>query len=127
MENDETPRIIHRRFDNTKTEVANAYRTGANVNVTQKINAAKNTHNKVNINTAKLDEVHEAEHIERVSRSLSLQIQQARNAMKLTQKELAQRAQIPEAEVKSYENGTAIPNGQILQKINRVLGTTLKK
>jgi ribosome-binding protein aMBF1 (putative translation factor) len=126
MENDDTPRIIHRPRSNNKAEVANAMRTGKNIQIQEKNNAAKNTQNKIQIDTHKLDEVHDAEHIERVPRALSLQIQQARCAMKLTQKELAMKAQIPESEIKSFENGTAIPNRLILTKINKALGTTFK-
>ena len=43
--------------------------------------------------------------------------------MKLTQKELAQKLNIQPSIIASYENGKAIPDHQILQKIARALNT----
>jgi ribosome-binding protein aMBF1 (putative translation factor) len=52
---------------------------------------------------------------------IKLKIQQGRQAKKWTQKELAQRTNLPVNLIQSYENGTAIPNGKELSLINRAL------
>lgn len=65
-----------------------------------------------------------------VSHSLALQIQQARNELKMTQKELATKSMVPIATIQAYEsinsNGVIVESA-VLQKIGKVLGVTLKK
>lgn len=61
----------------------------------------------------------------KVSHKLKMQIQHARQAKKLTQKELANKCNIPLNIVRDYENGKAIPNAQHLNKMRRVLGCKL--
>lgn len=51
----------------------------------------------------------------------------ARQAKKMTQKQLAQQCQLQVSVIQSYENGKAIPNGQIISKLSRVLGTRFPK
>ncbi len=62
-----------------------------------------------------------------VNRNLSASIQQARLAKKMTQAQLAtainERAQI----IQQYESGQAIPNPQILNKLDRALGIHLPR
>jgi putative transcription factor len=65
--------------------------------------------------------------IPRVTHSLRLQIQQARVQKGISQKQLAQACNMTEASIKNYENGTAIPNSQELEKMGKALGTTFKK
>lgn len=64
---------------------------------------------------------------ETVSSELKKQIQQARLAKKLTQAQLAQQINEKPQIINDYESGKAIPNPQILSKMSRVLGVTLKK
>lgn len=64
---------------------------------------------------------------ERVSSELKKQIQSARMAKKLTQAQLAQMINEKPQLINEYESGKAIPNPQILSKMSRVLGVTLKK
>lgn len=64
---------------------------------------------------------------ERVSSELKKQIQSARLAKKLTQAQLAQMINEKPQLINEYESGKAIPNPQILSKMSRVLGVTLKK
>jgi putative transcription factor len=64
---------------------------------------------------------------ERVSTELKKQIQQARLAKKLTQAQLAQMINEKPQIINEYESGRAIPNPQILSKMSRVLGVTLRK
>ena len=64
---------------------------------------------------------------DKISHSLRIQIQQARNARGWTQKELATQLQLPITTIRDYENGKAIPNGALISKIGRKLGVKLKK
>lgn len=54
------------------------------------------------------------------------QIQQARVAKKLTQKQLAQNLNVKPALIQSYEQGKIVPDRFILNKITRVLGIKIK-
>ena len=65
--------------------------------------------------------------IKTVSRSLSVQIQQARNLKKMTQKDLANKLNTQPSVIQSYENGKAVPNGEFLAKMSKILGVKLKK
>ncbi len=64
--------------------------------------------------------------IPKICPTLKLEIQKARTAKKLTQKQLAFECQMPEQTIKNYENGKGIPNPQELVKIGKVLGITLR-
>ncbi len=61
-----------------------------------------------------------------VSHNTSLEIQRARQRMKLTQKDLAKKVNIPLHVVQGYENGTVIPNGQELNRLSQALDVKLK-
>jgi ribosome-binding protein aMBF1 (putative translation factor) len=65
-----------------------------------------------------------------IPRDISIQVQQARAAKKLTQKELASVLQIQESVVKTIENGTAPYVSQTkidLQRIARHLGIVIAR
>lgn len=64
---------------------------------------------------------------DKVSHTLRTQIQTARMAQKLTQKQLAQKINVTANIIQSYENGTAVPDNQVLQKLRRALNTKLSK
>jgi putative transcription factor len=64
---------------------------------------------------------------ETVSSSLKKQIQSARLAKKMTQADLAKAINEKPQVINEYENGKAIPNPQVLNKMSRVLGVKLKK
>ena len=57
-----------------------------------------------------------------VSKDLRLAITQARNAKGLTQKQLATQLNMQPQVINEYESGKAIPNNQIIAKIERALG-----
>ncbi len=65
--------------------------------------------------------------IQTIPLSISQEISKARMAMKLTQKELAQKINVQPAVITSYENGKAIPDNQVLQKIAKALNTKFSK
>ena len=64
---------------------------------------------------------------DKVDKSLSKAIQQARMAKKMTQKDLATAINEKPQIIGEYENGKAIPNGQIIAKIERKLGCKLPR
>ena len=87
----------------------------------------KSAHAGVGTNMAKLEnETEEFKH-ETVDRSLSQAIQQARLARKMTQKQLATAINEKPQVVQQYESGQAIPNPQILSKLDRALGVRLPR
>lgn len=74
----------------------------------------------------KLDEQDEAGKIPEVGLSLGKTIQQARMAKSITQKQLATLINEKSNIVAEYEQGKAIPNNQILGKLERKLGVKLR-
>jgi putative transcription factor len=62
---------------------------------------------------------------ERVDASFSKALQKARLAKKMNQKQLAQMINEKPQVVNEYESGKAIPNGAVINKLNRALGCQL--
>lgn len=62
-----------------------------------------------------------------VDENLSRAITQARMAKKLTQSDLAKAINERPQIIQEYESGRAIPNPQILLKLDRALGTHLPR
>jgi putative transcription factor len=111
----------HKKVPQSSREKADAprepkYNAGKNIQK-QQVTSARKIEEKVDDGDLTLPSV---------TRNLQLQIQQARQAKKMTQKQLAQASNLLETVVKSYENGSAIPNSQDLIKMGKVLGVTLK-
>ena len=75
----------------------------------------------------KLEEETETFHTEKAGLSLGKAIQQGRTAKKLTQKQLATSLNEKPQVIQQYENGQAIPNPQIISKIERALGVKLPR
>jgi putative transcription factor len=78
------------------------------------------------LNTKKLDDETEVLSHERVSTDLKKNIMQARLDKKLTQAQLAQQINEKPQVIQEYESGKAIPNNQIIVKLERVLGVKLR-
>jgi len=57
-----------------------------------------------------------------VSIPMRKRIQKARTEAGLSQKELAQKLNVRHQIIQSYENGTAIPNGRLVQSIEQACG-----
>jgi putative transcription factor len=74
----------------------------------------------------KLDEYNDAGSIPTVSLTVSKAIQQARLAKGLTQKDLGVKINEKQTMINDYESGKAIPNVQILGKMERILGVKLR-
>ena len=94
--------------------------------IKDKQGAAKNTQVTSDISAKKLEE-NEIGHHQTPSRTLAIQIQQARTAKKITQEQLNIACNFPKGTVTLYENGKAIINSSELQTMSKHLGVTLKK
>lgn len=78
-------------------------------------------------NAKKLDEDTGSYKHTEVSTDFKKALMQARSAKGLTQKQLAQMINQPPAVIQTYENGKAVPQGDVIAKLNRALGITLPK
>ncbi|CDR96219.1 multiprotein bridging factor type 1, putative [Babesia bigemina] len=104
-----------------------ARRAGEDIATEKKFLGGQNRSSKAYIptNAAKIENETENFRIERIEFHFRQALQKARLAKGLTQQSLARLINEPEAIVKEYENGSAIPNGSILQKLSKALGTQL--
>ncbi|VDO28252.1 unnamed protein product [Heligmosomoides polygyrus] len=106
-----------------ETQAVNAaLRSGIAVESQKKMMAGGNRQHTSNKNTLMLDEETEELHHDRVPLCLGKAIQQARQAKEWTQKDLSTAINEKPQVVSEYENGKAVPNQQILQKMERALG-----
>ena len=87
----------------------------------------KSAHTATALSAKKLEEADDVGKIARVDKSLSKAIMQARTAKKMTQKELATAINEKPQVVGEYESGKAIPNPQIISKLERKLGCKLPR
>jgi putative transcription factor len=87
----------------------------------------KSAHSAGPTNAAKLENETEVFTHATVDRSLSQAISAARVAKKLSQKQLATAINEKPQVIQQYESGAAIPNPQILLKLDRALGTHLPR
>ncbi|KAK6132479.1 hypothetical protein DH2020_033702 [Rehmannia glutinosa] len=105
-----------------------ARRAGAEIETIRKSTAGTNKAAKstTTLNTRKLDEDTENLAHEKVPTELKKAIMQARMDKKLTQAQLAQMINEKPQVIQEYESGKAIPNQQIISKLERVLGVKLR-
>ncbi|KAL2483521.1 Multiprotein-bridging factor 1a [Forsythia ovata] len=105
-----------------------ARRTGAEIETLKKSNAGTNraASSGTSLNTRKLDEDTENLTHEKVPSELKRSIMQARLDKKLTQAQLAQMINEKPQIIQEYESGKAIPNQQIISKLERALGAKLR-
>ena len=75
----------------------------------------------------KLEEAEDVVPVAKVSLELRLQIQQARTAKGMKQKDLAQRLNVPVSIVQRYENGSAVPSGLFISRLEKTLGCRLSR
>jgi putative transcription factor len=84
-------------------------------------------HSSTIMSANKLDDATEVGTIVKVDKNLSKAIMQARTAKKMTQKELATAINEKPQVVAEYESGKAVPNPQIISKLERKLGCKLPR
>lgn len=126
---EEVTYIGHRAKANqlrSKQAVNSAMRTGADIETSKKFTAGQNKQSSASKNTAKLDRETEELHHEHVTLDVSKLIQQGRQAKGLTQKDLAQRINEKQQVINEYESGRAIPNNQVMSKLERAIGMKLR-
>lgn len=87
----------------------------------------KSAHSGPGAGARKLEESTEDFKHNTVDKDLSKAIQQARLAKKLTQAQLATAINERQQIIQQYESGQAIPNPQILNKLDRALGIHLPR
>ncbi|KAK1787820.1 hypothetical protein P4O66_016313 [Electrophorus voltai] len=128
----------------SKQAVISAQRRGEEVETSKKWAAGQNKQHLVTKNTAKLDRETEELHHERVPLEVGKVIQQGRQNKGMTQKDLAtfvirlllrnnetivsihQKINEKPQVIADYESGKAIPNNQIMGKIERAIGLKLR-
>ncbi|XP_010274451.1 PREDICTED: multiprotein-bridging factor 1a [Nelumbo nucifera] len=105
-----------------------ARRMGAEIETVKKSNAGTNrsASSSTSLNTRKLDDETENLAHERVPTELKKCIMQARMDKKFTQAQLAQMINEKPQVIQEYESGKAIPNQQIITKLERALGVKLR-
>jgi len=103
-----------------------ARRQGAAITTDHKYGAGGNTQKGTSLNTAKLDaETEELKH-KTVDISVGKAIQKGRQQKEMTQKDLATKINEKPQVIMEYESGKAIPNNQLLAKMERALGIKLR-
>ncbi|KAE9407094.1 MBF1-domain-containing protein [Gymnopus androsaceus JB14] len=119
----QTPKVTKKDSD-----LNAARRTGAVVGTDKKTTGGVNKahqgtdHQKI----AKLDRENEVAPPTKVPPSVGRAMQTARAELKLTQKDVAQKINEKPSVLQEYESGKAIPNPQILGKLERALGVKLR-
>ena len=64
---------------------------------------------------------------EHVTHEFKIELQKARLAKNMSQQQLANRINVKQTIIQEYENGKAIPDNNIISKINNILGVKLRK
>ncbi|TKS84376.1 Endothelial differentiation-related factor 1 -like protein [Collichthys lucidus] len=110
----------------SKQAITGAQRRGEEVETTKKWSAGQNKQHLVTKNTAKLDRETEELHHDRVPLEVGKVIQLGRQENGLTQKDLATKINEKPQVIADYEAGRAIPNNQVMGKIERAIETPQK-
>lgn len=111
----------------TQSEINAARRTGAVISTDKKYTGGQN--NKANPegqHLTKVDRENEVAPPKTVDASVGKAMAAARLEKKLTQKDLATKVNEKPQVINDYESGRAVPNQQVLAKIERVLGVKLR-
>uniref|UniRef100_A0A8I7B3J9 HTH cro/C1-type domain-containing protein n=2 Tax=Hordeum vulgare subsp. vulgare TaxID=112509 RepID=A0A8I7B3J9_HORVV len=133
LRQDWEPIVVRKRAQNAADKkdekaVNAARRSGAEIDTTKKYNAGTNkaASSGTSLNTKRLDDDTENLSHERVSSDLKKNLMQARLDKKMTQAQLAQMINEKPQVIQEYESGKAIPNNQIIGKLERALGAKLR-
>ena len=107
--------------------VNEAMRKGAGYEVEKKIHSQGNKHAAGIQNAAKIEAESEVFVTKRTGQAFKTELMKARQAKGWTQADLAKQINEKSTVINEYESGKAIPNGQVIQKLNRALGCVLPK
>lgn len=110
----------------TSSQLNAARRAGLVVGTEKKYGTANTKSNPEGQRLTKLDATDDVVAVKKVDVSVGKAIQQARQEKKLTQKELATKVNEKPNVINDYEAGRAIPNQQLLAKLERALGVKLR-
>ncbi|PAA72502.1 hypothetical protein BOX15_Mlig031903g1, partial [Macrostomum lignano] len=116
-------RVVHLK---TTQQLSSAQRQGLQIEANRKFDSGSNKQHKIDKDARKLDQETENLHHNRVGMDVGKLIQQGRQAKGLSQKDLATRINEKPQVIAEYENGQAIPNNQVLGKIERQIGIKLR-
>ncbi|KAI0295506.1 multi protein bridging factor 1-domain-containing protein [Russula brevipes] len=123
------PKVTKNSGDlNGTSDIITARRAGAVVATEKKVVGGANKahqgtdHQRI----AKLDRDNEVAPPSKVAPSVGRAMQTARMEKQLSQKDVAQKINEKPSVLQDYESGKAIPNPQILSKLERVLGVKLR-
>lgn len=111
---------------NRSQQINSARRQGVQVTTEQKYGGGGNSQKQTSLNTMKLDQETEELRHKTVDMNVGKAIQKGRQQKEMTQKDLATKINEKPQIVMEYEQGKAIPNQQILAKMERVLGIKLR-
>jgi putative transcription factor len=110
--------------ESSKEQIARLQRTGTGL--VTKTNKTAGNKQKINVvDSSKLRKIENEEDtfkIEKVPLSISKKIAQLRCEKKLSQKDLAMKLSLDVKIIQEYENGKAIPNGNLINKLEKILG-----
>jgi putative transcription factor len=134
MDQDWTPVVLQKTTKQKVAGMSSAHAVAAQkmagvMTTEKKFDAAQNksAHSGSGAGMKKLEESTEEFKHNTVSQDLSKAISQARLAKKMTQKDLATAINEKPQIIQEYESGKAIPNPQILNKLDRALGIHLPR
>jgi putative transcription factor len=101
-------------------------RNKASTSINQTQPQERKIHNPEGAHAYKISEYNDAGTIPTVSMDVSKAIQKGRADKGFTQKDLAGKINEKPAIINEYESGKAIPNAQVLGKMERILGIKLR-
>lgn len=110
----------------TQAQLNAARRAGTVVGTEKKYGSSNTASNPEGQKLAKLDDTDDVVGVKKVDGSVGKAIQQGRQDKKLTQKDLATKINEKPQVINDYEAGRAIPNQQVLGKLERAIGVKLR-
>ena len=110
----------------TSGQLNAALRSGSVIGTEKKYGSTNTKSNPEGQRLTKLDASDDVVAVKKIEASVGKAIQQARQEKKLTQKDLATKVNEKPNVVNDYEAGRAVPNQQLLGKLERALGVKLR-
>ncbi|ANB13389.1 Mbf1p [Sugiyamaella lignohabitans] len=110
----------------SQAEINAAKRSGAVLSVEKKYTTGNKTASSEGQRLTKIDRENEVAPPAKISMDVGRALQKARQDKNLTQKDLATRVNEKPTVINDYEAGRAVPNQQLLAKIERVVGVKLR-
>ncbi|CAG9332884.1 unnamed protein product [Blepharisma stoltei] len=106
--------------------IQDAQRRGANIETVRKAQGGHNQHGP-QVNIRKLAEETDVVDVPQLSHEFRIEMQKARVAAGLSQADLAKRINEKQSVVNEYESGRAVPDNQVIVKIERALNCRLPR